>query len=141
MARSQWSFETATELSTALAAKKVSAVELAQDAILRIERHDAKINAICVRDFARALEAARAQLTAGVRDSLQLQAVIRRVLEAEPLAAVDYAEIVDADAFEPVTHVARPCYALLAVFIGKTRLIDNLYVEPVGGSEELAYHL
>jgi pantoate--beta-alanine ligase len=89
----------------------------------------------------RALEAARAQLTAGVRDSLQLQAVIRRMLEAEPLAAVDYAEIVDADAFEPVTHIARPCYALLAVFIGKTRLIDNLYVEPVGGSEELVYHL
>ena len=60
MAKSQWSFKTATELSTALAAKKVSAVELAQDAIGRIERHDAKINAICVRDFARGLEAARA---------------------------------------------------------------------------------
>src|SRR6202048_2527808 len=89
----------------------------------------------------RALEAARAELTAGVRDALQLQAVIRRVLESEPLAAVDYAEIVDADAFEPVTRIARPCYALLAVFIGKTRLIDNLYLEPVGESEELAYHL
>jgi pantoate--beta-alanine ligase len=89
----------------------------------------------------RALEAARAELTAGVRDALQLQAAIRRVLEAEPLAAVDYAEIVDADAFEPVTRIARPCYALLAVFIGKTRLIDNLYLEPVGDSGELAYHL
>lgn len=60
MAKSQWSFKTATELSAALAAKKVSAVELAQDAISRIERHDGKINAICVRDFARGLEAARA---------------------------------------------------------------------------------
>ena len=60
MAKSQWSFKTATELSAALAAKKVSAVELAQDAIGRIERHDGKINAICVRDFARGLEAARA---------------------------------------------------------------------------------
>jgi amidase len=60
MAKSQWSFKTATELSSALAAKKVSAVELAQDAIGRIERHDGKINAICVRDFARGLEAARA---------------------------------------------------------------------------------
>ena len=60
MARSQWSFKTATELSAALAAKKVSAVELAQDAILRIERHDGKINAVCVRDFARGLDAARA---------------------------------------------------------------------------------
>ena len=60
MAKSQWSFRTATELSAALAGRKVSAVELAQDAIGRIERHDAKINAVCVRDFARALDAARA---------------------------------------------------------------------------------
>ena len=55
MAKSQWSFKTAIELSAALAAKKVSAVELAQDAIGRIERHDGKINAICVRDFERGL--------------------------------------------------------------------------------------
>jgi pantoate--beta-alanine ligase len=89
----------------------------------------------------RALEAAKAELTAGTRDSLHLQAVLRKALEAEPLAALDYAEIVDADAFEPVTRVARPCYALLAVFIGKTRLIDNLYIEPVGDSGGLAYHL
>jgi amidase len=67
LAKSQWSFRTATELSAALAAKKVSAVELAQDAIDRIERHDAKINAICVRDFARGLEAARAADAARAR--------------------------------------------------------------------------
>ncbi len=60
MAKSQWSFKTATEISAALAARQVSAVELAQDAIGRIERHDAKINAVCVRDFGRALDAARA---------------------------------------------------------------------------------
>jgi amidase len=60
LAKSEWSFETATELSAALAAKTVSAVELAQDAIGRIERHDGKINAICVRDFERGLDAARA---------------------------------------------------------------------------------
>ncbi|MFL6791461.1 MAG: amidase [Bradyrhizobium sp.] len=59
MSKSEWSFKTAIELSAALAAKKVSAVELAQDAIERIERHDSKINAICVRDFERALAAAR----------------------------------------------------------------------------------
>jgi pantoate--beta-alanine ligase len=89
----------------------------------------------------RALEAARAQLTAGARDALQLQTTMRKVIATEPLATVDYAEIVDADAFEPIMRIARPCYAVLAVFLGKTRLIDNLYVEPVGDSEELAYHL
>ena len=67
MAKSQWSFKSATELSAALAAKKLSAVELAQDAIDRIERHDGKINAICVRDFDRGLEAARAADAARAR--------------------------------------------------------------------------
>src|ERR1700737_5110162 len=60
LAKSQWSFKTAIELSKTLPAKKISAVELAQDAIGRIERHDAKINAICVRDFERGLDPARA---------------------------------------------------------------------------------
>lgn len=73
MSKSQWSFKTAVELSAALAAKKVSAVELAEDAIARIERHDAKINAICVRDFERGLAAARAadaELARGVKKPL-----------------------------------------------------------------------
>ena len=60
VAKSQWTFTTATEISAALAARQVSAVELAQDAIGRIERHDPRINAVCVRDFERALDAARA---------------------------------------------------------------------------------
>lgn len=60
MGRSQWSFKTAIELSEALKAKQVSAVELAEDAIGRIERHDGKINAVCVRDFERGLAAAQA---------------------------------------------------------------------------------
>lgn len=90
----------------------------------------------------RALTAARGELAAGVRDAAQLQAVMRRIIEAEPLATADYAEIVSADTFEPVVRVARSCYAVLAVFVGKTRLIDNLLIEPASGrSEELNFHL
>jgi pantoate--beta-alanine ligase len=90
----------------------------------------------------RALAAARGELSSGVRDPLQLQMTMRRIIEAEPLAMVDYAEIVSADTFEPVVRVARPCYAVLAVFIGKTRLIDNLLIEPMkNGSEEFLFHL
>jgi pantoate--beta-alanine ligase len=90
----------------------------------------------------RALGAARSELAAGVRDALQLQAVLQRTLAAERAARVDYAEIVDADTFEPVVRVSRPCYVLLAVFIGKTRLIDNLYIEPKSsGSDEFELHL
>lgn len=50
----------ARELARALAARQVSALELAEEAIGRIERHDPRINAICVRDFDRARQAARA---------------------------------------------------------------------------------
>jgi pantoate--beta-alanine ligase len=89
----------------------------------------------------RALSAAQHELHAGTRDALHLQAVMRKVLDAEPLAAIDYAEVVDAETFEPVVRVSRPCYALLAVFIGKTRLIDNLYIEPAGDSGELTFQL
>jgi len=90
----------------------------------------------------RALVAARDELATGTRNALQLQSAMRRVLESEPLAAVDYAEVADADTFEPVTRVSRPCYVLLAVFLGKTRLIDNLYVEPASSSaDELIFHL
>jgi pantoate--beta-alanine ligase len=83
----------------------------------------------------RTLEAVRNELTVGVRDTLQLQSVMRRVLDSEPLARVDYAEFVDALTFEPVVRISRSCFALLAVFIGKTRLIDNLWIEPA--SEDL----
>jgi pantoate--beta-alanine ligase len=79
----------------------------------------------------RALAEARRELDAGARDALQLQTTIRWVLSNEPLARVDYVEIVDAETFEPVARTGtRPTYALLAVFIGKTRLIDNLLIEP-----------
>jgi pantoate--beta-alanine ligase len=89
----------------------------------------------------RALDAAKSELGAGVRDALQVQTVVRRTLSAEHLARLDYAEIVDAESFEPVVRVGKPSYILLAVFIGKTRLIDNLFIEPKSsGSEELVFH-
>jgi len=83
----------------------------------------------------RALQAAAAEAKTGVRDSLELQRALSKVLASEPRARVDYAEIVDAESFEPVVRITRPAYALLAVHIGRTRLIDNLLITPVG--EEL----
>jgi pantoate--beta-alanine ligase len=80
----------------------------------------------------RALQAAARKATAGVRDALELQRSLHKVLSADPRARVDYAEIVDAENFEPVVRVAKPCYALLAVHVGKARLIDNLLITPAG---------
>lgn len=78
----------------------------------------------------RALDAAAQELTGGVNDVLELQRTMRRVLDKEPLARVDYAEIVDADTFEPIVRVGRRSYVLLAVRIGSTRLIDNMLIQP-----------
>ncbi|WP_280345743.1 amidase family protein, partial [Nocardia neocaledoniensis] len=56
----EWNFQSAEQLTVALRAGAVSAVELAEAAIARIEREDAAIKAICVPDFDRARTAARA---------------------------------------------------------------------------------
>jgi pantoate--beta-alanine ligase len=90
----------------------------------------------------RALAAAREELKQGTRDALQVQTVLRRVFSSEPLAAVDYAEVVDAGTLEPATRISRATYVLIAAFLGKTRLIDNLYIEPAtAGSDELLFYL
>ena len=80
----------------------------------------------------RALSAMKKEIEAGELDASRLTATIRRTVEAEPGAALDYAEIVDADSFEPVIRLRKKCYALVAAFIGKTRLIDNALIEESG---------
>lgn len=77
----------------------------------------------------RALQGARGEIERGARDATRLANTLRRVLDAEPLASTDYVAVVDAETFEPVVSLRRRCYLLLAVFIGTTRLIDNLLVE------------
>ncbi len=82
----------------------------------------------------RALDGARAAVIAGERDPQRLITAIRGVLATEPLASPDYVEIVSEDSFEPVARLRGRCLALLAVRLGKTRLLDNLLME-VSGSE------
>jgi len=84
------------------------------------------------------LEAARREIAAGARDALTLQNTVRKVLAEEKLARVDYVEVVDAGSFEPVARIGSlPAYVLLAAFIGKTRLIDNLLIESSPDSGDL----
>ena len=82
----------------------------------------------------RALTEAKKEVEAGERDAMRLAGVLRKTLSAEATLAVDYAEIVDADTFEPVTRLRRSCLALLAVRAGKTRLIDNMLIEEQDGA-------
>ena len=80
----------------------------------------------------RSLEAARREIAEGERDAARLLATIRRTFDSEPKSTLEYAEIVDADSFEPVVSLRKVCYALLAARVGETRLIDNALVEQAG---------
>jgi len=88
---------------------------------------------IAATSLHRSLEAVRAAVSSGERDILRLLEAARRVLAAEPGIKLDYAEIVDADSFEPAAALRRTCYVLLAAIVGKTRLIDNALIEPEAG--------
>ena len=50
-------------------------------------------------------------------------------IEAEPLAKIDYVEVVDGISMQPIDTVKSPTLVAMAVYIGKTRLIDNFIVE------------
>jgi pantoate--beta-alanine ligase len=65
-------------------------------------------------------------VAAGERDAGRLVAGIRSIIEAEPLARIDYVEAVDPETLDPVAEIGGEVLVALAVFIGATRLIDNV---------------
>ena len=54
---------------------------------------------------------------------------MRGIVESEPLARIDYISVVDALTMQPVEQVDRDVLVAMAVYIGKTRLIDNFSYE------------
>ena len=54
---------------------------------------------------------------------------MRKIIEAEPLAKIDYVSMVDALDMQPVEIVEKDVLIAMAVYIGKTRLIDNFSYE------------
>ena len=77
----------------------------------------------------RALQEAKAAAAAGMREAKALRGRMEEVIGAEPLADLDYAAVVDEDAFEEVDRLERPARALVAARVGKPRLIDNLRLD------------
>ena len=63
---------------------------------------------------------------AGGKPANDVVALAQRVINEAHLARLDYAEVVDADTLHPVEIVGGNSVLLLAVFFGKTRLIDNM---------------
>ena len=56
-------------------------------------------------------------------------APMRAIIEAEPLAKIDYVSMVDALTMQPVESVEKDVLVAMAVYVGKTRLIDNFSYE------------
>jgi pantoate--beta-alanine ligase len=67
-----------------------------------------------------------AATNAGKKSAANLVAVARNVITEAPLARIDYVEVVDAETLQPVEMIGPNSVLLLAVFFGKTRLIDNI---------------
>ena len=63
------------------------------------------------------------------RNSKEILALIKETIESEKLAKIDYIEIVDSLSLKPVDKIEKSVLVALAVYIGKTRLIDNFIFE------------
>ena len=75
--------------------------------------------------LSRALGGAQALAESGVRDASQIADGMRRMVEAQPLAALDYAVLTAPDTLQEVEEVDRGAIALVAATFGTIRLIDN----------------
>ncbi len=74
----------------------------------------------------RALQAAKARYEQGERDAERLREAMREVIQAEPLARLDYVSVADPETLQELDRVEDRALLSLAVYIGKTRLIDNI---------------
>ncbi len=79
--------------------------------------------------LSRAVFSGENMLKNGERDAGTILKAMRKIIEEEPLAKIDYVEMVDADTIEPLTKAEGRVLTAMAVYIGKTRLIDNFIAE------------
>ncbi len=77
----------------------------------------------------RALLAAAAAFRDGETRAAKLRTLVLKMIAAAPLARVDYVDVRDADTLDAITAVRKNCVIAVAVFFGKTRLIDNLWLK------------
>ena len=77
------------------------------------------------RALVRALDLAELMVREGERGAEEIVSAAADLIQAEPLANIDYVELVDADTLEPMCELERPAVLALAVHFGPTRLIDN----------------
>ncbi len=78
--------------------------------------------------LSQSLKEGRRLFDEGERDAKKLQSAITEKIQSEPLAKIDYVEVVDWNTLEPVEKIEGETLIAIAVYIGKTRLIDNVLV-------------
>ena len=71
-------------------------------------------------------KALQAAANSGRKSAGDIVALARKVVDEAPLAQIDYVELVDAETLQPIKMAGANSVLLLAVFFGKTRLIDNI---------------
>ena len=76
----------------------------------------------------KALRAASDTWRSGETSAAKLRNLITRFISSAPLARIDYVEIADASSLQPIRKVRRNTVMAVAVFFGRTRLIDNLWL-------------
>ena len=79
--------------------------------------------------LSRAVFAGKEAVEAGERDAAVLKALMSGIIEAEPLARIDYVEVVDGATMQPTDAIGAMALIAMAVYIGNTRLIDNFIFE------------
>lgn len=65
----------------------------------------------------------------GEKDAEKVVEAIKAEISKEALARIDYVEMVDLNSLEAIKEVKAPLLTAMAVYIGKTRLIDNFIIE------------
>jgi pantoate--beta-alanine ligase len=75
--------------------------------------------------LSRALRLAEERLAQGERQGARLAATLRDCIAKDPLARIDYVAVCDPDTLREVEQLSGTVLVALAVYIGKTRLIDN----------------
>ena len=77
----------------------------------------------------KSLKLAKKAISSGERSSQKIFEIITDKIETETLAKIDYIELVDSTTLAPVDTLVSSTLIAIAVYIGKTRLIDNFTVE------------
>ena len=78
--------------------------------------------------LSQSLAKGKTAIEAGERDPEKVKDIIRKNLETEPLARIDYVEVVDFENIQRISQIKGETLVAIAVYIGKTRLIDNFIV-------------